>query len=199
MKNIVLKNIVDFVTNVDVSVSNDAFIHALMGEISVAESFISALDPCPSNQWIIIKDDMKLDSVTSMLLENFSDAVESEDYMAASIIKKEVLDRMENLDEDYLWNKGRSYIFNLKENSVNSDLCKDWSDTLKEIEHVWNTKKFDGHKYVLDTLIELQEDISGYDRETIHSDIRNFKNVIYTSHPYFSIYDAVNFFKLISK
>ncbi|HLS11599.1 MAG TPA: hypothetical protein VK050_05520 [Flavobacteriaceae bacterium] len=92
MKNTILSNLIDFAVYFEIQ------------EVDHEQAAFSRADediPCnsswkikridPNLLWMTLLEDFKFDKTSIHLLENFSDALEREDYLAAKIMKQEIL------------------------------------------------------------------------------------------------------------
>lgn len=200
MKNIVLSNVINFLTNTDVSIVNNTenvVMSVLAGDITYQDGAVVALEHSPNDIWNYIIEDLKFDKVTVNLLENLKDSVEREDYISTSILKKEVLERWETLDEKYFWEMGRKYLFKLKQGIASSKLFKEYLPDVKKLENVWIESGFKEYKYVLESLLDLNKEVFSYNKETLYSDVNSYDGLDLYNHPYFSLELTLIYFKIL--
>jgi len=209
MKNQVLSNIIRFIDTFDVKSNGNYIAEVLAGDVDLNDFFLDVAKDTPNTLWGKMLEDFKFDEVSEKLFENLSDALVREDYMSVSILRKEIINRWEQVDEEYIWEKGRHYLFNFKKGFPESNLFKHMSNDVKQIEHLWVTQRFEAYDYILEGLEKIKEDIEIYPREEIWKDIRgttgtgietdaeNIRDII--SHPYFTIDEVLNYFRILHK
>tara|TARA_R110000772_G_scaffold66676_4_gene148364 strand:- start:3969 stop:4565 length:597 start_codon:yes stop_codon:yes gene_type:complete len=195
MRELVLSNIIDFVTINDINEVNHV-------EFAMSEGCNTG-DIIAENSknliWSDISREFKFDKISIHLLENFSNAVEGEDYMSASKMKKEILSRWECRTEDDFWEIGREYLFTLKQGLKKSKMLKYLFESVKELEHLWVTRKMGNLNFIVDELSVISDNISSNDREKISNEVILTIDYSATPHPLLTIENVVTFFKLLQE
>ena len=195
MRELVLSNIIDFVTCNDIN-EVDHVTLALSEDYDYGDM---VMDNSKNLIWMGISTELKFDKISIHLLENFSNAVDGEDYMSASKMKKEILSRWECRTEDDFWEIGREYLFTLKQGLKKSKLLNYLLESVKELEHLWVTRKMDYLDYIVTELGIISENISSNDSEKMLNESILSDNESSTPHPLLIIENAVTFFTLLQE
>lgn len=195
MKENVLSNIIDYVTENDVNMS---LVDSIMEESYDSEYEFSTFNP--SLLWDVLKIELNLDPISDHLLLNFKDAVESGNYMGASYMKKEIL-RHWDIHEDDFWRIGRDILTELKNGCLNSDLLsEEYTPRVGELLHYWTNKRFDELEFITSKLEVISDEMNHFQpKDELSLEILNsidFGSSI--SHPLLTIEKVVTYFKFLS-
>ena len=168
----------------------------VFGAIDNNHSTLIELDE--DSVWFEISKDFKFDKISIHLLDNFSNVIDREDYLAAYAMKKELIRRWEYLDENYLWNTGRKYLKALRKGIPNSTF-NHLINTVGEIEYMWKTRKFNAYVFVMNKLIGISDEINNYPIDCIKDEISDsiFASKKDYTHPLLIIDSVIDFFKII--
>jgi hypothetical protein len=195
MREQVLSNIINFVTNNDIT-EVDHLDHIMVDScLTVSDDVINTNSM--NLIWLNISKGLKLDNISIHLLENFSDAMDWEDYISASKMKIEILNRWGNLTEDDFWEMGRAYLFHLKEGFKESRVLRYLYESIKEVEHVWVSRKFKQLNFIIEELDVINCNVSSHSPQELWDEvvltIEDDSNI---THPLLMIEDVIELFKL---
>jgi hypothetical protein len=195
MKEKVLSNIIEYVTTQDVNVP----IIESFENVNVSEYSFNMTSP--SLIWLELTDLMKFDKVSTHLLQNFKDAIDNENYIGASYMRKEILNRWD-LREDDFWRAGKDLLVDLKNGVNNSEILNDQESIVGDILYSWNNNGFEEYDYVLSNLLEFQDYLTNYfEKEKMKSEVLSFimSDNSDIQHPLLIIDVIVEYFKLIKE
>lgn len=196
MKTKVLSNIIDFLTTNDIN-QVDHYDYAMQNE-SINSGYM--IDDTPMDMiWVDIYRNLRFDEISLHLLENLNDALDSEDYMSAALMRIEILNRWECSSEDDFWEIGRTYLFDLKQGLEKSKILGYLLETVKELEHLWLTRKYKYLDYIIEELSIVSSNISNQCPDDIANETITFIENDMVKHPLLSIENTIVFFKLLKE
>ena len=192
MKEKVLSNIINYVTTNNITIS----ILECLSDVEETEFGFTSLDPVLI--WEELKSEMKFDSISIYLLKNFKNAIETENYIGLSYMKKEILNNWDLREDDFL-RIGKNYLTILKDGVKNSELLKDQEGFIGDLLYTWENRGFVDYKYVLKGLTEFKSYIDTYyPRQPLTDEVVDFiKSTSDVKHPLINIDKIVEYFKLI--
>jgi hypothetical protein len=185
MKKSVLSNLIKFVTSNVVTKTPIQVINETIADFEENgdEEFSKTNSLDKSMIWLNIREKIKLDKLSIYLLENFKHAIESENYGAASYMKKEIDNHWDIYDDDF-WRIGRDYLVELKNGFLNSKHFEYLIPEIGDILYMWVNKGMCEYDYIVEKLETLDE--------IMNNDFVNNKNIIRKESLDFIINGATN-------
>jgi hypothetical protein len=193
LKEKVLSNIIQYVTE---NVVNTPIEQLIEQEDLTYNSYrFNELDP--SFIWKDLTEFFDFDEVSLYLLNNFKNAIDSENYLAASNMKKEILNHW-SVDNKFFYETGFIILDILNEGVNNSKLLNHLSTEVEDVIFSWNTNGLKEINFINETLESIEEYINTYYPQ------EDLKNEVITSlstfndsvtHPLIHISKVVQFFK----
>ena len=201
MKTKVLSNILNFVTksgivNDDFNESTSIFGESDIEILSRPKIGIGYRSLPKGTIWDGISGKMKFDDISIHLLKNFSNTIDREDYISASVMKKDLIDRW-YIKEDDLIEIGRKYLNSLIRGLEKSKLLSYLYENSVELESIWVSEKLNKLDYIIDELDTIFINIANHPSDNI---IKDAMEIIYdeeVDHPIIIIEEMINFFKLL--
>ena len=143
---------------------------------------------------------LKLDKITIHLLENFSDAIEKEEFEIAAVMQREIYYGSKYLlTENELFEKGSEYISTLKKGISLSKIFINLLDEVVEIELIWKKEGFSNINFVLDRLLKISNIIHNHEINDLRLEIVDFMQNLKCSHPKLLIDDLMAYFNVLKK
>jgi|SRR5690625_2847094 len=115
-----------------------------------------------SNIWKTLMEDLKLDTISIYLLENFSNAIKSEDYRAAIKMKEEIYNQWQCPNNAHFLKNGLEYLFKLRKGLEKSDLLKDNLGSIDYLENLWKSKGLNNLDKILNELAYINYKINSF-------------------------------------
>jgi len=200
MKNTIISNLIDFVVYHDIK-ENDHIEKSVYSKKETVPGRYNQFYGIESEElWFHIVEDFKLDKITTHLFENFSNAIDREDYKSAAILKQEILNWY-YLNEGSVLNIGGKYISELKNGLIDSELLKDLVPRVDKIERVWDQNGVKSSYGITEELMMILEEFNKHDSKMMFSESLNFiTNFDFSySHPTTIIERAIEFFSILTK
>tara|TARA_R110000772_G_scaffold2410_2_gene8394 strand:- start:15025 stop:15663 length:639 start_codon:yes stop_codon:yes gene_type:complete len=207
MRELVLSNLIKFILEKDISGEIPSNVSVYDDSGNHYEAIVDPLeydwfdDYIHENsgywKWVDIRNTLKFDKITQHLLERFSDAIDREDYSSASVMRKEILNQWEFLNEKDFWEMGRVHLFHLKFGLKRFESVKYLFNDVRTLEEIWVNKGFEEYDYILKELNDIWDTIKRYTLTELNSKINEVPN----SHIHISelIDNCVTFFELFKK
>jgi len=201
MKNIVMFNLIQFV--IDNNIKEVDHHQAFWDERHI-KSLIRGSYPFekPSQHliWPKLINNLKLDKITIHLLENFSDAIEKEDFVVAAVMQREIYNGWKfGLTENELFEKGSEYISSLKKGISLSKFFHNLLDEVVEIELIWKQEGFSKINFVIDRLLKISNIIHSHEIDDFRLEVVDFMQNLKCSHPKLLIDDLIAYFNVLKK
>ena len=102
---------------------------------------------------------LNFDEIAKYLLSNFSDAINTENYMAASGLKKQIFKSVVFYELMIFWRIGRDLLVDLENGCLNSKLYNELVGDTKELMILWKENGFNDYDYVVEHLEILSRNI----------------------------------------
>ena len=199
VKNTVISNIVQFVIYNSIKKGdhiNEAKEEPINDLIFNSSYSLNATDGV--SLWQTLIKDLSLDKITVHLFENFSDAIEKEDYMMAAVMKREILSRWKlSLSENDILKRGSEYISSLKIGISHSEIFRNLLDTVDDIEQNWKKHGLKSVNYILDNLLQILNDFKMHDFEEVKDEAFDFLLESDYEHPIIIIDYSITYFNIL--
>ena len=190
MKNTILSNLIDFAVYHDIQ--NKESNKASRKEVDCFSYEVTHVEI--TEIWDTLMENFKLDKLSIYLLENFSNAIKTENYKAAAKMKQEIYNQWNCPSNAHFLKTGFEYLFKLRKGLENSELHKNKLRSMDYLEKLWMNKGLANLEKILKELAHIDESINSHEASDVLIEALDAIGARTYTHPILVIKRAMEYF-----